>query len=327
MAVKFQDYYKTLGLKRDASPEQIQRAYRRLARQYHPDVNKSADAAEKFKQINEAYEVLKDPQKRQRYDQLGADWKAGQEFAPPPGFDNMHFEFRGSPGGNFRFSPSGFSDFFDTFFGGSGRNSRGFGGFSSGDGGGRGAPAGPTADVRAEVAITLEEAISGTTCQLRVQDSSGQTSTLDLKIPAGVSNGSKIRLKGQGIQLNVKVSPHTVFKLDGRDILTDVRVAPWEAVLGAKVPVRTPTGEVALTIAPGSQSAQKLRIRGKGLPAHGKQPAGDFFAQIKVVVPKLLSDQDRQLYEQLRDRSTFNPRDCGEQGAKDEERRTRSDGT
>ena len=142
MAIKFQDYYETLGLKRDASPEQIQRAYRRLARQYHPDVNKSVGAAEKFKHINEAYEVLKDPQKRQRYDQLGADWKAGQDFAPPPGFDNMHFEFRGSPGGNFRFSPTGFSDFFDMFFGGSGGSSRGFGGFSSGDGGGRRAPAG-----------------------------------------------------------------------------------------------------------------------------------------------------------------------------------------
>lgn len=311
MAIKFQDYYETLGVKRDSSADQLQRAYRRLARQYHPDVSKDPQAAEKFKQVNEAYDVLKDPQKRKRYDQLGSNWKAGQEFTPPPGFENFHFEFRDGPGsqpgdgGDFRFSPSGFSDFFDIFFGSKGRSrgtDTGFGNRARGAAGTR-----PTT-AQTQISITLEEALSGTTRQLRVHDSAQGTKTLDVKIPPGVADGSTIRLRDRDVSLKVKISPHANYQLDDRDILTEVCVSPSEAALGTKVKIRTPMGQVQLTIPPGSQSGQKLRIRGKGLPAQARKLAGDFLARIKIVVPKTLGEQERRLYEQLRDQSTFDPR-------------------
>ena len=318
MAVRFQDYYETLGVKRDASADQIQRAYRGLARKYHPDVSKDPEAAERFKLANEAYEVLKDPEKRKRYDQLGANWKAGQEFTPPPGFENFHFEFRGGPGGqsggsggsggggDFGFSPSGFSDFFDILFGSRGR-SRGFTDTGTGNRA-RGAAGARSGPAQTRISITLEEALSGTTRQMRLHDSAEGTKTLDVKIPPGVADGATIRLRDQGVSLKVKISPHATYQLDGRDILTDVCVSPSEAALGAKVQIRTPMGQVELTIPPGSQSGQKLRIRGNGLPAQGRKAAGDFLARIKIVVPKILGEQERRLYEQLRDESTFDAR-------------------
>ena len=305
MAVKYQDYYDTLGVKRGATAADVQRAYRKLARQYHPDVNRSADAAERFKLVTEAYEVLKEPDKRQRYDQLGSRWKAGQDFTPPPGFENLHFETRGSPHGDFSFSRSSFSDFFESFFGDASANTRGSGKSRSQ---GRRRPftqASPPSETA--IVISLQEAIVGTIRQLRVEGPRG-TETLDVRIPAGVTTGAKIRLKDHGLLLRIRIGPDPDFELDGRDITTDVQITPWEAALGSQVPVDTPAGQLLLTIPPETQSGQKLRIRGKGLPSRGAKAAGDFYARLRIIVPKPLSETERVLFEKLRDGSTFDPR-------------------
>lgn len=321
MAVKFQDYYQTLGVPRDATPEQIQRAYRKLARQYHPDVNKDKDAEPRFKQIGEAYEVLKDPEKRQKYDALGADWKAGQEFTPP-GYEDMHFDFGDRAGrGGFSFRPGGdFSDFFETFFG-----QRGPGGASGFEdvlhraGHARRNP-GPAEgrDAQSDIHITLEEAFHGSNRQLSLQLPDGSQRTLDVKIPAGARDGSVIRLRGQGspgshggasgdLLLTVHIAPHDRFETDGHDLATTLDISPWEAALGARLAVATLDGDVTLTIPPASQSGQKLRLRHRGLPRRGGE-RGDLLVRLRIVVPKHLTDSERTLLEQLRDTSTFNPR-------------------
>ena len=337
MAVRFQDYYQTLGVSRSASQDDIRRAYRKLARQYHPDVNKGHDAEEKFRAVSEAYDVLGDPDKRKKYDQLGADWKSGQEFRTPPGWENLRYEYggRGSPGGGgggFSFSPGGFSDFFEMFFG------RGRAGASSSGGGGSGGvdieelfrqaqqqqahgrqrnhdpfAGGQAAEpAQAEIEVTLEELAAGAARQLHLQLPDGQTRTLEVKIPPGVQPGSKIRLKGQGgagqdLLLTVRVAPHPRFEFSNGDLVVDLPVAPWEAALGVKASLRTLTGEVTLTVPPGAQTGQKLRLRGKGLPK-GKGEAGDLLARIKIVNPPKLSDAERQLFEQLKHESRFDPR-------------------
>lgn len=323
MGVKFQDYYETLGVSRAATPEEIKRAYRKLARQYHPDVNKGdKNAEQKFKEVNEAYEVLSDSEKRKKYDALGSNWKAGQEFTPPPGFENIRFEFGGpGDGRGFGFGAGDFSDFFEMFFGG--RAARGFGvgerefGFGAGT---RMRPQ-PGRTFETDVVITLEEAYHGVAKQLTMRDPDTNASkTYQVKIPPGTTEGSIIRLAGQGgkgtgeappgdLLLRVKVAPDPRFEVDGHHLRATLRVSPWEAALGSKVPLPTLEGEVNLTIPAGAQSGQMMRLKGKGLPLRGGAGRrGDLFVQLKIVVPKDLSDQERELFEALARASKFNPR-------------------
>ncbi len=326
MSVKYKDYYEVLGVKRDASQEEIKRAHRRLARKYHPDVNKGDKAAEeKFKEASEAYEVLKDPETRKKYDALGANWKSGQEFTPPPGFENIHFEFGGQGGQGFNFSGGGggFSDFFEMLF------------RQSGQGGGRGGvedlfagrvhPGGSRAaqapaHTEAGLTISLEDAYYGAAKQITLQDpSNGSTKTLNVKIPPGTTTGAKIRLAGQGgrgvggragdVLLKITIAPHPRFEVQGHNLHMTLPVSPWEATLGAKVPVKTLDGEITLTVPAGAQSGQKLRLREKGLPERGQGAGrGDLLVQLKTVVPKDLNDRERELFEALAKESEFDPR-------------------
>lgn len=311
MPVTFQDYYQTLGVKRDASQADIQRAYRKLARKYHPDMNKAADASDRFKQIGEAYEVLKDPQKRKKYDTLGENWKAGQEFRPPPGWE-AHFRGGGpggaggrgaSGGGGFEFRPGGqFSDFFEAIFGQMAGASAGGGGraanFEDLFGGDQHAGPQPAPMHEAAITIGLEEAFHGSTRRLDLQGPNGRK-TVEVKIPQGTTDGAKIRLAGEGLILKINIAPHPRYTLAGRDLTTDVSLAPWQAALGDKVDVKTLDGTVSLNIPPGASSGQKLRLKGKGLP-NPKGDAGDLLVRLMIAVPKQLSDRERELYEQLK---------------------------
>ncbi|MCB1318686.1 MAG: DnaJ domain-containing protein [Leptospiraceae bacterium] len=290
--MEYKDYYKLLGVERNASADDIKKAYRRLARKYHPDVSKEPNAEKRFKEIGEAYEVLKDPQKRQAYDQLGANWKAGQEFRPPPGWGNF--------GGASNFESGGFSDFFESLFGG---------GFA------RGAGAGfqmKGQDQHATIKIDLREAYHGG--QKTVRLSNGKS--LQVKIPQGIQPGKQIRLTGQGtpgqggapagdLYLKVEITSDPVLRLDGRDIHTTVAVAPWEAALGASIPVPTLDGRVELRIPEQSQSGRKLRLRGKGFPGN---PPGDQYVYLQVMLPPVKSDRDREYYLDMQKRFDFNPR-------------------
>ena len=326
MAVPFEDYYETLGVARTAAPEEIKRAYRKLARDFHPDRNKAPDAAARFARISEAYEVLSDAEKRKKYDALGANWKAGQEFRPPPGsgFDNVRFEFRGGRGGGGGggFSPGGFSEFFETLFGGGhGRGGAGAGvNLEDFLGGGRPRGMNPGArpgtghrhahapEQQADVAVSLHEAFHGSTRRLELQTPAGRKS-VEVKVPPGTTDGSRIRLRGEGLVLRFTITPDPRFELDGRDLITDVPLAPWEAALGNKVTVPTMDGDVTVTIPPGSSSGQRLRLKGKGLPARKSDtPPGDLYARLKIVLPKALTNAERQLYEQLRDTTHASPR-------------------
>lgn len=331
MSVKFRDYYETLGVARTATQEEIQRAYRKLARQHHPDVDKTAGATERFGEINEAYEVLKDPEKRKKYDRLGANWKNGQDFTPPPGWSprrggggaRVHTsrDFSSVGGGTGDFG--GFSDFFDAMFGG------GFGA-GGGDpfermraGAGVGGPGRATvrrgADVEAEISVPIEDALRGASRTFTLRGASGDEKTITVKIPAGVAPGSVIRLAGQGhggtggggpgdLLLTVRLEPHPRYRVEGDDLVVSLPIAPWEAALGAKVDVPTLDGEVTLSIPAGTQSGQRMRIRGRGLPTRQSGARGDLFVEARIVVPGSLSNEERALYERLRDESPFRPR-------------------
>lgn len=328
MAVKFRDYYEVLGVPRTATQEEVQRSYRKLARKYHPDVNKSPDAEDKFKELNEAYEVLKDPDKRQKYDTLGQNWKAGQEFRPPPGWET-HYNFgQGAGGGghtqfHWGGEAGGFSDFFDMLFGGQGKGAAFRGGGRTGQ-----RPVWNQAgeDQEALIRITLEDAFHGSTKPITLQTQTitpeGQVSVqernYEVKIPAGILPGQKIRLSGQGgegsgsgprgdLYLKVEIDPHPLYTLKGRDLHMDVPIAPWEAVLGGEVPVMTMTGQVTIKIPPGTQSGRKMRLKAKGFPnPRGSQ--GDLYAIITIQVPKQITEKERELYDELRKVSRFNPR-------------------
>ncbi len=308
--MEFKDYYETLGVDRDADAAQIKRAYRKLARKLHPDVSDEPDAEERFKEMQEAYEVLKDPEKRKAYDRFGANWKAGQDFRPPPDWE-PDFEFRG---GGFT-DADGFSDFFETLFGGAARG-RAHGGRTHFRMRGE--------DLQARVEIPLEDAYRGTTTHLSLQvpelDSSGhmvtRPRTLKVKIPQGVTQGQRIRLAGQGapgmggaepgdLYLEVHLKPHPLFHVDGKDVYLDLPIAPWEAALGDTVKVPTLGGPVDLKIPPGSGSGARLRLKGRGMPG---QPPGDQYVVLKVVVPEARTDAERALYEKMKNELAFDAR-------------------
>ena len=345
--MKFQDYYKTLGLSRTASQEEIQKAYRKLARKYHPDVNKSQEAEEKFKAINEAHEVLKDPEKRSKYDTLGPNWQAGQDFRPPPGWENFTsragwpgggrttFHFRGGPG-SFDFSgfgSSGFSDFFDALFGqnfdaGTSRGPQGNSRQTRRNAPKAGMSGGPSArgkDHEVDITISLEEAYRGTSKTLTLQqgegNGAGRAKRYDVKIPPGVTEGARIRLAGQGgagqglgdngdVFLRVHFAPHERFTPQGHDLSVEVPVSPWEAALGTKVEISTLDGRIKLTIPPGTQGGQKFRSRGKGLPRKGREP-GDLYTIVRITIPTTLTPREKALFEELQHVSSFHPREEG----------------
>lgn len=315
MAVQYKDYYKLLGVERGAAAADISKAYKKLARQYHPDLNPgSKQAEEKFKEINEAYEVLKDPEKRRLYDQLGPNWQHGQQFQGEPGFENVHFTFNGK-----NFDGTGFSDFFETLFGGGFGGQAGRGGRAGGFGpdpfGGFSQRARRGRDVEAELALSLEEALRGGPRSVTLSTAHGPK-TLQVNVPAGIREGAKLRLAGQGdagpggtpgdLFLRVRYLPNAVFKVDGDDVHCDISLAPWEAVLGARVEVPTLEGPVELQIPAGSTSGRKFRLRGKGLGAAGKR--GDLLARVMVKVPPRLTDEERGLWEKLAQISAFKAR-------------------
>ncbi len=291
--MEFQDYYQTLGLKSGASDEDIKKAYRRLARKYHPDRNKEAGAEDKFKAVSEAYEVLHDKQKRAAYDNLRAGgYRGGDSFRPPPGWQQQApggFEFRDFGGGD----AGGFSDFFESLFGGRG-------------GAGARARRGPMRgnDVRATVEIDLRTAYAGGKQRLGLRDASGER-TLEVNIPAGILPGKVIRLAGQGepghgggpkgdLLLEVRVREDPRFRLHGKDVEVELPLSPWEAALGAKVPVPTLGGDVEMRIPAGSTSGRKLRLKGRGMPG---KPAGDQIVSLSIQVPPADSDKARAAYK------------------------------
>ena len=323
MAVKFQDYYETLGVERQASQDEIKRAYRKLARKYHPDVNKEASAKGMFEKINEAYEVLGDPEKRKKYDQLGENWKHGQDFAAGGrGFEDGGFSFSTGGGGDGATFSGDFSDFFNQFFAGAGagrdrtaghRRGRatsfedlfggsagGMGGMGAGPSGAGRAGAAQTPMQETEATVSLHEAHHGTTRQLSLQGPQG-VQTLDVKIPAGVTDGSKIRLRDKGVQIKVRVAGDPRFQVNGHDLTTDVKVDPATAALGGKFDVETLEGSATLTIPAGTSSGGKLRLKGKGLHKRGQDERGDLFARVMITVPKSLTDEQREAYEKLRE--------------------------
>ncbi len=306
--MEYRDYYSVLGVARDAAADDIKRAYRRLARKYHPDVSKEPDAEEKFKQLQEAYEVLKDPEKRAAYDQLGSDYRSGQDFRPPPDW-GRGFEFSGAGGAG------RFSDFFEQLFG-------------AGTPFGAGQPGGGFdrrgEDHHARIEVALEDAYAGTTRSIELKHPESRdgrielrTRRLNVRIPAGVTEGQTIRLAGQGAQgagrggrgdlyLRITLAPHRWFTVEGRDVSLSLPVAPWEAALGATVKVPTLGGTVDLKIPPGSRAGQQLRLKGRGLPG---TPAGDQYVVLQIVLPPADTPAARALYESMRREMEFDPRE------------------
>lgn len=308
--MEYKDYYKILGVDRKATQDEIKRAYKKLARKYHPDVSKEADAEARFKEINEAYHALNDPEKRKAYDELGSRWQQGQEFHPPPGWEGT------AAGG---FNPEdlqGFSDFFAEVFGGGGpghgfhyeqRNFRMRG-----------------QDLHATIEITLEDAYHGGNRSISLQapdidehgNVSQRTRQLNVQIPKGIREGQQIRLSGQGgpgmgggqagdLYLQVQFAPHPLFHADGRDIFLDLPLAPWEAALGTSLGIPTLGGRVEMKIPPGSQSGRKLRLKGRGLPGN---PAGDQYLVLRIETPPADTEEARELYRKMEKSMPFNPR-------------------
>jgi curved DNA-binding protein len=313
MPVQYKDYYQSLGVPRAASADEIKKGFRKLAREFHPDVAKDKKKAEeKFKEINEAYEVLSDVDKRKKYDELGANWKSGAEFHPPPGAGGFGGgqTFRGgramsSEDFETQFGGTGFSDFFEQLFGSRMRGATGFG---------RGGNVSPedfaeqSRDIEGDIMVTLEEAKRGSVRPVTVRREN-RTDSHQVKIPAGITEGQKLRIAGRGegggdLYLRVRLAKHPDFDVDGHNLIYELELAPWEAALGAEIAVPTLDGKVNIKIPSGTASGQKLRVRGRGL---GK--TGDLLVTTKIVVPDKISDAQRKLWEQLARESKFNPRD------------------
>lgn len=296
--MKYKDYYKILGVSRDASLDDIKKAYRRLARKYHPDVSKEAGAEDKFKEANEAHEVLSDAEKRAAYDQLGA-YQPGQDFRPPPGW--------GERFGGGEFSGADFSDLFSQMFGGHAHARSGRSAHRAARG----------RDSEATLTLTLEEAFQGVEKSLQLAGADGAPATVRVRVPAGALPGKRLRLPGKGaaspfggnpgdLYLNIQIAPHARYRLENADILLDTPLTPSEAALGASLVIPTLSGAVRMKIPAGARSGQKLRIAGRGMP--GQPRAGDFYVVLQVVAPPSLSEAERALYEQLAAISAFDPR-------------------
>lgn len=349
MPVKYKDYYETLGVPRTASDAEIKKAFRKLAREFHPDVAKNKkQAEEKFKELNEAYEVLGDPAKRKKYDELGHNWRAGSEFRPPPGWESFStsggFPGRGPRGEEFEFhfGGTGFSDFFEQLFGGRGGRAGGFGGR-------RGAAEEEFAsergrDIEGDIMVTLEEAVRGSVRSVSVRHGvvcehcggtgqrarhvcnvcggTGQvakTDTYQVKIPAGVREGQRLRIAGRGeaglgggaagdLFLRVRFAKHPDFAVEEHNLIYEAELAPWEAVLGTSISLPTLDGRVNIKVPPGTQNGQKLRVRGRGLPQHGGG-SGDLIVVMRIEVPDRVNESERKLWEQLSRESAFKPRE------------------
>jgi len=348
MPVQYKDYYQSLGVPRTASDVEIKKAFRKLAREFHPDVAKNKkQAEEKFKEINEAYEVLSDPAKRKKYDELGPNWKSGADFRPPPGWESTFREGRPFPGRGgggqefeFHFGGTGFSDFFEQIFGsaggaGSGRR----GGFADGE---LGAERGR--DVEGDIMVTLDEAMRGSVRSVSVQHGApceqcggtgrrgrqacpacggtgqvAKTDTYQVKIPPGVTEGQRLRVAGRGeagagggpagdLFLRVRLAKHPDFQVADHNLIYEAEVAPWEAVLGANISVPTLNGPVNIKIPAGTQNGQKLRVRGRGLPSRGGGP-GDLIVETRIEVPDRVDEPEKKLWEQLARESQFKPRE------------------
>jgi len=330
--MEYKDYYQIMGVERTATQDEIKRAYRKLARKYHPDVSKAADAEQRFKEVGEANEVLKDPEKRAAYDQLGANWKGGQDFNAPPDWD-AGFEFGGGGftgghaggyTGGAEADASAYSDFFESLFGQgfqqAGARPDGYQqqpGFQPGG-----------SDHHAKILIDLEDAMNGATrsISLRVPgvDAGGHVTTkervLKINIPKGIKQGQHIRLGGQGnpgmgqgkagdLYLEIEFNPHGVYHVEGRDVYLDLPVAPWEAALGASIKAPTPGGVVDLKIKPGSANGSKMRLKGRGIPASSSNnSAGDLYVVLQVALPPAGTDDEKAAYEKMRQSFSFNPR-------------------
>ena len=312
--MEFKDYYKVMGVARDATEPQIKQAYRKLARKYHPDVSKEKDAEARFKDLGEAYEVLKNPEKRAAYDQLGKGPRPGENFRPPPDFGSG-FEFSGAGGGD-----SAYSDFFESLFGAQARSgtNRTRGDFRPSRGDGRGE------DHHAKVLLDLDATLQGGTRTLTLRvpeiDADGRLAskerTLNVQVPKGILAGQNIRLAGQGergqgggvpgdLFVEVEFQPHAYYRVDGRDLYLDLPVAPWEAALGATVKIPTPTGSVDLKIPAASHAGSKLRLKGRGIPA---KPAGDFYVVLQIALPPATDDAAKAAYSAMAAALPFNPR-------------------
>lgn len=304
--MEYKDYYKTLGVSRTATTDEIKRVYRKLARKYHPDVSKEPNAEERFKEVQEAYEVLKDPKKREAYDQLGSQWKSGQEFRPPPNWQGF------SGFGDQSFSEEdlgGFSDFFSSIFGQHRQQSHRGGHRRPAEQRGR--------DEQAKMTISLEEAFHGGQKTIQFQMPHAAPRTLKMTIPAGVVSGQQLRLPKQGsagfqggspgdLYLEIEIAPHRFYTLQNRDVYLTLPITPWEAALGAKITVPTLGGSVEMKIAAGAVAGQKLRLKGRGLP--GKPHAGDQYIVLQIETPPAKTDADRALYEKMAQEMPFNPR-------------------
>ncbi len=308
----YKDYYKIIGVGRDAKQDEIKRAYRKLARKYHPDVSKEKDAEEKFKEVGEAYEVLKDPEKRAAYDQLGSNWKQGQEFHPPPNWD-AGFEFSS---GNANDNESFTSDFFENLFGRAAGSSSNYRSYTDAHSRGQ--------DHHAKILIDIADSYTGVMRDIVLKapeiDANGRLvnkqRTLNVKIPKGVTRGQKIRLSGQGskgmgggpsgdLYLDIEFNSHPVFRVEGKDVYMQLPVAPWEAALGATVTTPTPVSKLQLKIPPGSSGGDKLRLKGQGIPA---ATPGDLFVLLEVAVPQADSDDEKAVYRKMEQTFKFNPR-------------------
>ena len=320
--MKFRDYYETLGVARGATEAEIKTAYRKLARKYHPDVNKEKDAEERFKEIGEAYSVLKDTEKRAAYDQMGSNWKQGQDFSPPPNW-NAGFEFSEDPNAGFGGYGGGYdgdqSEFFESLFGRARHRQ------SSRGGNPRQGMHFKGQDHHAKILIDLADAYNGAkrtiSLHMPVQDAEGHVSTqerkLDVNIPKGIKAGQNLRLSGQGgpgmgdggagdLYLEIEFHPNPLYKVDGKDVYLDLPLAPWEAALGTNVNIPTPAGStLELTIPPNSKSGRKMRLKGKGIPS--KEP-GDFYVVPNIVLPEAQSDAQKAAYQELEKVFDFKPR-------------------
>ena len=320
--MEYKDYYQILGVPRTATQDEIKQAYRKLARKYHPDVSKHTDAEERFKELGEANEVLKDPEKRAAYDQMGNQWKNGQQFQPPPNW-NAGFEFsgRGADDGQSAFGDQfgggfGHSDFFEALFGQQARQARQHAAPAQGE------------DHHAKVLIDLEDSYRGAKRSISLRtptvDAQGHVvmadRTLDVSIPKGIRAGQHLRLAGQGGQgarsgaagdlfIEIEFKPHALFRVDDRDVYLTLPLAPWEAALGATVTVPTPEGQVSLTIPPHSSAGKKLRLKGKGIPSSSaNSPAGDEYVVLEITLPAANSDKEKEAYRAMAAAFDFNPR-------------------